>query len=254
MTTLSYDASGENAEAVEQAEAESYELGEALQNEHESLLAGKYQNAQELEKAYIELQRKLGSNIEEEAGEYEEAPEEEQSEEEIDYVGKISQELDAGTVSDETMELLSQLSPEDLANLMIATRQANKETEPSSVEPLSTEQISEMKELVGGDEAYSNMVAWASQNLRSDEIELYDAVMDGNDPAAIYFAIQALNYRYQESEGVEGQLLTGKTAQDSQGFRSQAELVRAMADPRYDRDPAYRQDVMRKLELSDVDF
>ena len=37
-------------------------------------------------------------------------------------------------------------------------------------------------------------------------------------------------------------------------YSSQAELVRAMADPRYDRDPAYRQDVIDKLERSDVEF
>ena len=31
-------------------------------------------------------------------------------------------------------------------------------------------------------------------------------------------------------------------------------LVRAMNDPRYDNDPAYRQDVIEKLDRSDLEF
>jgi hypothetical protein len=37
-------------------------------------------------------------------------------------------------------------------------------------------------------------------------------------------------------------------------FRSQAELVAAMGDPRYDSDPAYRADVVEKLNNSDLEF
>ena len=53
---------------------------------------------------------------------------------------------------------------------------------------------------------------------------------------------------------MEGQLLQGKAAAPANGFRSQAEVVRAMQDPRYDRDPAYRAEVMQRLEQSDLDF
>ena len=61
--------------------------------------------------------------------------------------------------------------------------------------------------------------------------------------------------RYEAVNGYEGRRLTGKAA-DTSGdvFRSQAQLVEAMSDPRYDRDPAYRQDVVAKLERSDIDF
>ena len=50
-------------------------------------------------------------------------------------------------------------------------------------------------------------------------------------------------------------MLQGKAA-DNRGdvFRSQAQLVQAMADPRYDNDPAYRQDVIAKLDRSDLQF
>ena len=56
--------------------------------------------------------------------------------------------------------------------------------------------------------------------------------------------------------GVEGEMLTGKAARAEQiGYKSQAELVAAMNDPRYDNDPAYRQQVIAKLDQSkDLEF
>ena len=49
-------------------------------------------------------------------------------------------------------------------------------------------------------------------------------------------------------------MLTGKPSSNSEVFRSQAELVAAMGDPRYDNDPAYRQDVISKLDRSKINF
>ena len=61
--------------------------------------------------------------------------------------------------------------------------------------------------------------------------------------------------RYSDAVGSDGKLLTGKgSASESQGFRSQQELISAMSDPRYDNDPAYRSDVIKKLESSDIEF
>jgi len=49
-------------------EQDSLQVGEAMIEEQEQLLAGKYKDAQELEKAYVELQKKLGSGDSSEAG------------------------------------------------------------------------------------------------------------------------------------------------------------------------------------------
>ena len=60
---------------------------------------------------------------------------------------------------------------------------------------------------------------------------------------------------YDNVEGYEGRMLQGKAAKNSRdAFRSQAEVVAAMSDPRYDKDPAYRQDLYDKLERSNVNF
>ena len=84
---------------------------------------------------------------------------------------------------------------------------------------------------------------------------MYDSVMEKGDPAACFFAVQALKGRYEDASGVEGTMLTGK-APSNRGdqFKSQAQVVEAMSDPKYDNDPAYRREVMDKLERSNLQF
>lgn len=120
---------------------------------------------------------------------------------------------------------------------------------------LTDEDIEALQDMAGGEQEYQQMLSWASDNLSDSEIDMYDSVMDSGDPAACFFAVQALMARYGDSTGVDGELLTGKSPTTvAQGFRSQAELVQAMSDPRYESDPAYRSDVINKLENSELDF
>ena len=122
-------------------------------------------------------------------------------------------------------------------------------------EGLSEEQAEMLMDMVGGDKAYKSMLDWAAENFSKEEIEMYDGVMESGNANSIYYAIQALQARYNDSVGTDGQTLTGRGAADTDdSFKSQAELVAAMSDPRYDRDPAYRADLMRRLENSDVQF
>ena len=144
--------------------------------------------------------------------------------------------------------------------------EAEVETEPEQVEEpakednsagetLSEEQAQYLMNMVGGDKAYKSMLDWAGKNFSKDEVSMYDKVMESGNPESIFFAIQALQARYNDNVGTDGQTLTGRAAANTDdSFKSQAELVAAMNDPRYDRDPAYRNDLMRRLENSDVDF
>lgn len=255
---LTYDPSTdpEAIEAMEASDAEAYAIGEQLDQEQQDLLAGKYRSAEELEKAYIELQKKFSSRSGDEEPENTEEPEqeEEQEVEDIDFsfLNQLADEADSGEFSDETLNALEQMSASDIADMFLAYRQQAPQQEEAA--PLSPDQVSGMKGIVGGEEQYNQMIAWASQNLSEQEIAAYDSVMDRGNPEAVYFAIQALNYRFQDSVGTEGRLLTGTAAKSMDVFRSQAEVVRAMNDPRYDADPAYRQDVFNKLERSELNF
>ena len=130
-----------------------------------------------------------------------------------------------------------------------------EEQESSDGETLSKEQADYLMESVGGEKAYKSMLEWAGSNFSKEEIDMYDGIMNDGNPSAIFFAVQALQARYNDGVGSDGQTLTGRGAENTDdSFKSQAELVAAMSDPRYDRDPAYRADLMRRLENSDVSF
>ena len=64
MATLTYDPTPADQPEFTPDEQDSIQVGEALEQQQQQLLAGKYESAQELEKAYVELQRKLGDRSE----------------------------------------------------------------------------------------------------------------------------------------------------------------------------------------------
>ena len=228
-------------------EQESLQLGEEMEAQQEQRLAGKYKNAEELEAAYLELQKKLGDQSSKE--EPEETPEEESSDSSL--LDQLWEQAQADNYNEETLQQLAKADPNELAKMYLDYR---SKAEQSTVPQMTEADATNLRNAVGGDEKYNEMIGWASDNLTAQEIELYDSVMERGDPASAYFAVQALAYRYQDANGVEGNLVQGKSPATSGGFRSQAELVQAMSDPRYDSDPAYRQDVTRKLERSNIAF
>ena len=60
--TIRYDTSDDPvvAQSIAEKEAESLRIGEELMAKQEKMLAGNYKNAEEIESAYLELQKKLG--------------------------------------------------------------------------------------------------------------------------------------------------------------------------------------------------
>ena len=120
---------------------------------------------------------------------------------------------------------------------------------------LTETEINTIQNSVGGVEKYSNMVQWAQSNIDPAQIAAFDDIIANGTAASVQFAVNALKNQYDNANGYEGKMLTGKTAPErGDVFRSQAELVAAMSDRRYDNDPAYRQDVIEKLDRSDLDF
>ena len=85
-------------------------------------------------------------------------------------------------------------------------------------------------------------------------MDAFNDIIDRGNATSIQIAVAGLRAEYEAQEGYEGRMLTGKAARTQDGFRSQAEVVQAMNNPKYDRDPAYRQDVYDKLERSNLQF
>jgi len=227
-------------------EQESLQIGEEMAKEQDTMLAGKYKDAQELEAAYLELQKKLGEGSEEPQAS-EETPEVE--EEVSSLLGRLWDESQDKGFNEETLQELSKTNPAELAKMYLEYRNTVVNAEISEADAES------LKGLVGGESQYTQLMQWATENLDEAEINRFDAVIDSGDVNAAYYAIQALSYKYGDAVGVEGKLVQGKAPTDTfKGYKSQAEVVAAMQDPRYDRDPAYRQEVMAKLERSNVNF
>jgi hypothetical protein len=259
MTTLTYNPNEAPEGELTAEEQESLALGEQALSAQEELLAGKFRDAEELEQAYIELQKKFSSRDPNEQQQVEEPVAEEQVEEEgVEPSDNILDTLWVeglnGEFSEDTIKSLQEMNPTDLAKMYLEYRmQAERNTVQS--EDITDGDLSNLRNIAGGDDGYGDMMRWAGENLTQKEIDMYDAVMDNGDMNAMSFAVQALFNRYQDANGIEGELLTGKPASTQKDvFRSQAEVVRAMADPRYDTDPAYRQDVYAKLERSTLDY
>ena len=238
----------ENLSAEEQ---DSLQVGEQMQEAQDNLLAGKYKNAEELEKGYLELQQKLNSK-EEPAQE----KQEEQAEEEAEVQSTILDQLwdeatsEKGEFTQETLDELDKMNVQDLAQMHLEYRNSVQGQQPEGKD-FSEADIKELKGIVGGEQNYSNMIDWAQKSLNEQEVKMFDAVMERGDPLAAFFAVRSLAYAYNDAIGYDGNMVQGKAPRQSNDqFRSQQEVVRAMADPRYDEDPAYRRDIMEKLERS----
>ena len=145
------------------------------------------------------------------------------------------------------------MSSLDLANMYLDYRQTNEESESDTVQArdFSQEEVTQLKNVVGGDTNYTNMIQWAQGALSEQEVNMFDTVMANGDPIAAFFAVRSLAYAYNDAVGYDGKMVQGKAPKQSTNqFRSQQEVVKAMSDPRYENDPAYRQDVMNKLTRS----
>jgi len=247
-------------------EQDSLQVGEQIQEQQEQLFAGKYKSAEELEKAYGELQKKLGEKGDEdseEAGDSEPVESKEDSEETeetsqpsaaAELITSASNEFsEKGELTAETIAKFSSMSSQELVEAYMQVQgQLPQASQEAEVADISTAVVNEVKNAAGGETAYNNMVQWAGENLPQSSIEAFDTIINSGSVDAIKLAVSGLKAQYENSNGYEGTMLTGKAPENTKDvYRSQAELVKAMSDRRYDDDPAYRQDVIAKLERSD---
>jgi len=255
--TLTYNPTEGEEQELNEEELDSLKVGEALEQEQAELLAGKFKSAEDLEKAYKELESKLDRPRNEDEGEPEEEENEGEEEDEdlpSDLLERLWEEaFEDGDYSEELVEALSELDPTDVAQMYLDYRE--KVEAEGAGRQMDEDDIETLQGMVGGKEEYGEMMRWAGENLDQDEINLFDSVMANGDPAAAFFAVQSLAYRYGDAAGREGEMITGRQSRsEADVFKSQAQVISAMKDPRYDTDEAYRIEVMEKLERSPVTF
>ena len=260
--TLSYQ-EPQNVTSVDNLTAEeqdSLKVGEQISQQEEQVYAGKYKSAQELEKAYMELQSKLGEQ--EDKGETEVAEKEPEDKptlsEGATLITSATDEYYANgnQLSPETLQKFSSMSSQDLIKAYMEVQQLPEyQQQQQAPAEISESQVNQIKNAAGGEQAYANIINWAKVNVPADQINAFDEVVNSGSVQAINLAVAGLKAQYDNANGVEGRMVTGKPPTNSGDvFRSQQELVAAMNDVRYDRDPAYRQDVIEKLDRSNLEF
>lgn len=114
--------------------------------------------------------------------------------------------------------------------------------------------VTEIKGIAGGDEEYTSLITWASEALSSDEQAVFNSSVQSGDKGRAMVAVSALRSRFVTEHGTAPALIHGTQGGTHQGdvFRSTSELIKAMNDPRYRDDEAYRGDVAARLGRSSI--
>ena len=235
------------------------------ETDENGLILGKFKSVEDLAASYKELEGKLGQVSEEDQAteETEEETEEEFNAEEyygdglasvLEEVGIDAQDItqrftDTGEISEDDYSRLGEagFSRQVVDTYLDGLRGMGEGDE------IPTQQIQNIKDSVGGDEAYEQMADWCQQNLSEQEIKAFDKITETADAPVIQLAVEGLYTRYQNAMGVEPDLVTGRPAASGPNpYRSTAEVQAAMSDPRYGKDVTYTENVYSRLNNSDV--
>ena len=236
------------------------------ETDENGLILGKFKSVEDLAASYKELEGKLGQVSEEDQAteETEEQAEEGEFNAEeyygdglasvLEEVGIDAQDItqrftETGEISEDDYSKLGEagFSKQVVDTYLDGLRGVGEGDE------IPTQQIQNIKDSVGGDQAYEQMADWCQQNLSEQEIKAFDKITETADAPVIQLAVEGLYTRYQNAMGVEPDLVTGRPAASGPNpYRSTAEVVAAMSDKRYGKDVSYTEDVQNRLAGSDV--
>lgn len=148
-----------------------------------------------------------------------------------------------GELTDETYSALEKAGvPREMVDTYI-------EAQKGKVEALRTAAY----DVAGGEDTYKVMAEWAAGNLDESERTAVNTLLGSADPKVVARGAQMLRQAYEAENGSEaGQRIENDGTPSAGGghFRSQAEMTKAMNDPRYRNDSAYRDEVEKKLTRS----
>ena len=241
------------------------------------LLAGKYKSVEDLEKAYKELQTKLsrGQSTAPEAEDNDAADDQDGGDDKEDdkpagdareiYGDLIGGKLDDAGIDFQDMNVrwqqsgtlesgdYDQLAEAGFNRDMVDAYLSGLQYKAAQDTALSVKEVASIKESLGGEAEYNKMIQWAGDNLSPEEVEGFNQIINSQPMAAVKMAVTGLHARYSAVEGREPKLIGGRASKGSSDkFESTAQLVEAMSDPRYSKDPAYQRKIQEKLGRSSI--
>jgi hypothetical protein len=214
-------------------------------SERPDWLPEKFNSPEDLAKSYTELEKKLSAPKETPADDEattDETPTD-NNESTIPNFDKFSQEFaDGGALSEDSFAELEQMGyPKAMVETYIQGMQSTQEADANTVMAVA-----------GGEDGYKDLTDWARDNMAANELEVYNTmVANGTDNAKM--AVEWMMSKREAAGDTEPNLVSGKAqAASKDEFRSTAQVVAAMKDPRYGKDAAYTKDVEQKLGRSSV--
>lgn len=218
-------------------------VAEDNQSERPEWLPEKFNSPEDLAKSYAELEKKMSApkdDAPEDPPTEQVEPEQSTGEPQFD---KFAEEFaSSGELSDDSFDELAKMGyPREMVETYIKGMQSAQTADANAV-----------MDVAGGTEGYKELTDWALNNMPENELQLYNQMVEtGTDNAKM--AVEWLMSKREAAEGVEPNLVSGKSqAPAKDEFRSTAEVVAAMKDARYGKDPAYTKDVEDKLSRSSV--
>jgi hypothetical protein len=251
--------------------AESYEINDPTETEQVTLeeeaanlpaeeatgdrpewLPEKFKSPEDLAQAYNSLESKLGSNTD--TGEAEdlpptEAPDESQGGQTEAIQSATTEWAEQGELSDATYDSLAQAGlSRELVDSYIEGQNALQSSEEDA-----------LMDVAGGREAYTAMAEWASEELSETQLDAYNKALDSGSTEQAKLAIDWLKSKHGEANGINPSLIQGRTqGSSSKPFDSRAQVLAAMSErdasgkKKYETDPSFRQEVERRLAISNI--
>ncbi len=221
------------------------ETQEEASEERPEWLDEKFESPEDLAKAYNELQKKQSSK--QSKAKKDEAPAEEEAETGVSLnssVQKATEEFaESGVLTDKTfIELEKAGLPRSFVEAYIAGQ-----------ESMSTSQALDIQNEVGGNANYNAMGEWAADNLSDSDLDGFNSIVETGSIEQAKMAVKGLYAQFISAGGQPPELSQGGTSGSSvKPFGSAAQVTEAMRDPRYSSDPAFRDNVEKRLAVSNV--
>jgi|TARA_R110002073_G_scaffold278917_1_gene442683 hypothetical protein len=224
---------------------EQLKVDEVPEEERPEWLDEKFDNPEDMAKAYKELQKKMSEpkadkkaakkSVEEPAG----------AEVTTGAIESARNEFsESGELSDSTFDAL------EAAGLP----RAFVEQYINGQEAMSIQQASSIQESIGGAGNYEAMAEWASENMADGDLDAFNAIVEGPSVEQARITVKGMYAQFQAAGGKGPALVQGSTSGDSgvKPFGSTAQVTEAMRDPRYASDPAYRENVEKRMSVSSI--
>lgn len=205
------------------------------QEQRPEWLPEKFKSAEDLAKAYKELESKQNTP---------KAKPSANTEGGVSYEALTKEFIENGELSEDTLASLEKSGiPRPMVDAYVKGQQA-----------LANQARTELGSAVGGAEKLGEVMKWAGENLSADEISGYNALIDGGNYKAAKVLLEQFAGRYTEAMGTDPAVTALSAGNGSSrgltGYASAAEMTKDMRDPRYEKDPAYRNMVKSRVAIT----